>query len=870
MDRNHVVRLLLLGVQDLSSTMFVLSCYDDIVEIILSHLIAMWKNKIAPHTRGFAQLRSISISDPEFTPDTPAEMLPQFVTFPPPLMGEFGEPKPFQVNMMPIIIGDLNSLPPDCAQYASLYLTIDEGLVHVNTSQCRPGLHVEETNAKKMKANFKRNRNAECSWKEARWADSCGFWNCVVEYNSDVIGDLGDVDVLHGALDENEHQYYKLNANELIWMTDHTPLESLPLNTPIVFIGSKSLIIMTNLLSAPMENMWLDELQKELKYPVSLAIAAITGLHLDLLKHLVGNYGVELKNLGLIFKEPEMFDFSAIDFAAREGHLNMVKYLHECQSIGCTVRAMDFASRNGHYDMVKWLHENRSEGCSSNAINAAYDNGHMDIVEFLEGNRDQHLSVKYLANAALQGDFELVEWLYEKRGAQCSVDAMNNAARCGSLEIIQHLHTKGERCTSKAMNNAATFGYLDIVKFLDLNRLAGCTIDAMNAAAKNDHLEIVKYLHENRTEGCTLKAMDIAASKGYLKLVKYLYENDLGRCTHYAVIQASTKHHWHIVKYLFDNQTEIFSSKSNASHAQVLKLFNEYRSRFRANDKKPKQIEILEDTRGFAQLNYNEHRDYDGNPDAPIDFEPRLVRFPSPLMDEDNQPRPFQVNMMPIVIGDVYSLPPDCARYAPLLRDCFIRCNQNGKIGYLTIHEGIVVADTSQRRPGMHVEAPNGMKLKEKFKRNGNADFSWREIRWGLGWRVNEQLHGGIYMASTVADSCGIWNCVVKDNSDVVGDLGDVDVLHGALDENEHQYYKLKANELIWMTDHTPHESLPLSRTQFRQYFRFVTSEVSVWFADHSTPNPLGVQPTAKIVYDLYYAAKLSSHGPINSILSEI
>ena len=42
-----------------------------------------------------------------------------------------------------------------------------------------------------------------------------------------------------------------------------------------------------------------------------------------------------------------------------------------------------------------------------------------------------------------------------------------------------------------------------------------------------------------------------------------------------------------------------------------------------------------------------------------------------------------------------------------------------------------------------------------------------------------------------------------------------------------------------WLTDGCPHESLPLKETSFRQYFRLVTSDVSVWYSDHSTHNPV-------------------------------
>ena len=41
----------------------------------------------------------------------------------------------------------------------------------------------------------------------------------------------------------------------------------------------------------------------------------------------------------------------------------------------------------------------------------------------------------------------------------------------------------------------------------------------------------------------------------------------------------------------------------------------------------------------------------------------------------------------------------------------------------------------------------------------------------------------------------------------------------------------------------TPHESLEVSEKTYRQFFRLVTSKVSLWYKSHSTENPLGVRP---------------------------
>ena len=79
---------------------------------------------------------------------------------------------------------------------------------------------------------------------------------------------------------------------------------------------------------------------------------------------------------------------------------------------------------------------------------------------------------------------------------------------------------------------------------------------------------------------------------------------------------------------------------------------------------------------------------------------------------------------------------------------------------------------------------------------------------------------------------------------EAVGRLGCVERLRSALPGPG---TSLTPGQLYWLTDRTPHESLPLSTNAFRQFFRVVTGEVSYWYRDHSTPNPLGVTPDPRI-----------------------
>eukprot|EP00808_Paulinella_micropora_P023495 g75639.t1 len=98
-------------------------------------------------------------------------------------------------------------------------------------------------------------------------------------------------------------------------------------------------------------------------------------------------------------------------------------------------------------------------------------------------------------------------------------------------------------------------------------------------------------------------------------------------------------------------------------------------------------------------------------------------------------------------------------------------------------------------------------------------------------------------MASNVSGSTAIWNAGIRDVGNVVGELGDLEHMRSVLGPPA----VLKEGELVWITDRTPHESLPVPGAQYRQYFRLVTSEISIWYEQHNTPNPLGTKPPPEV-----------------------
>jgi hypothetical protein len=199
----------------------------------------------------------------------------------------------------------------------------------------------------------------------------------------------------------------------------------------------------------------------------------------------------------------------------------------------------------------------------------------------------------------------------------------------------------------------------------------------------------------------------------------------------------------------------------------------------------------------------------------------------------------------------------------------------NDARAYLTIDERPVEEGISQRRPGLHVESPgvlpvlkSGVSLEDasyRVAQPGGRYVTAVEHPWGMGMMMRqERVMGGVFMASNVANTTAVWNCHINNaEGGMVGPHGDIEHLRPLLGPCART---LEAGELVWMTDRTPHESLPVPAGARRQYFRLVVGTVSAWFVDHSTPNPLGClpHPSTRIVggdkFQLYASVKRGAH----------
>ena len=130
--------------------------------------------------------------------------------------------------------------------------------------------------------------------------------------------------------------------------------------------------------------------------------------------------------------------------------------------------------------------------------------------------------------------------------------------------------------------------------------------------------------------------------------------------------------------------------------------------------------------------------------------------------------KPLYINMMPIIIGKPDSIPEEYKHYIPLLSHMPINVQEWGNVGYLTIDERSVEETRSQRRPGLHIEAPP--KLIPSQDKGCDAytiqDRPPLTINWGRGEYAFDGAcgiyKGGIYMLSDVSKSTRVWNVQIK------------------------------------------------------------------------------------------------------------
>jgi hypothetical protein len=167
--------------------------------------------------------------------------------------------------------------------------------------------------------------------------------------------------------------------------------------------------------------------------------------------------------------------------------------------------------------------------------------------------------------------------------------------------------------------------------------------------------------------------------------------------------------------------------------------------------------------------------------------------------------------MMPYIQGEPDSVPAAYLPYADIIRNVYM---EKGDVGYLTIDESVAVAGKAHR--GKRAKFPRALHTEAG---RHNLTNLWGG-NWGSSDMVTLDEDVEILLANNLDDSCAVWDAVQKDTT-LDGDIGHL------ADAYPYSIASLmKAGEVRRIGIFTPHESLPVKETFFRQFLRIVSSGV--------------------------------------------
>ena len=181
-----------------------------------------------------------------------------------------------------------------------------------------------------------------------------------------------------------------------------------------------------------------------------------------------------------------------------------------------------------------------------------------------------------------------------------------------------------------------------------------------------------------------------------------------------------------------------------------------------------------------------------------------------------------RIMMMPIILGDIESIPDFLGDWNKAIANLFEMANCKEGIAYLTIDEKRVEPAKTHRREGKHVDGV----------------FQGSYGGWGGGGGWGSVGNGMLTVASH--PGCRAW---AGEFIGRPGWEGECDHLADQCDEGT----LFGANEVYWLDGLCVHESVPMTRAVDRQFVRLSMPSDAPWF-DGYTVNPLGVKPTGRIL----------------------
>jgi len=216
---------------------------------------------------------------------------------------------------------------------------------------------------------------------------------------------------------------------------------------------------------------------------------------------------------------------------ARTNKLELLKWAREEK--GCViwdVKTIYAAIKQGNVNMLKYCYEN---GCPTSSVmcERAAEEGHLHILKYLHEDAQvdwegKSKSGSVAVAAARKGHLHILKYLAEKNYDITKPKACEEAAKNGRLECLKHLREVNNAPWDQSVGeHAAEKAHLHILKYLSEARYPYFKASACARAAENGHLECLKYLHEVLKLPWDHDTCKSAASKGWIHVLKYLWEH---------------------------------------------------------------------------------------------------------------------------------------------------------------------------------------------------------------------------------------------------------------------------------------------------------------------------------------------------------
>jgi len=127
-----------------------------------------------------------------------------------------------------------------------------------------------------------------------------------------------------------------------------------------------------------------------------------------------------------------------IDAAAEQGNLEMVKY---CVANECSMNewACAYAAKGGHLECLKYLHEEVKVPWDLSTAAYAAENGHLHILEYLVEHKYNEYDEWACAYAAENGHLDCLKYLHETAKAPWNSFAVRDAHENNHPECLQYL-----------------------------------------------------------------------------------------------------------------------------------------------------------------------------------------------------------------------------------------------------------------------------------------------------------------------------------------------------------------------------------------------------------------------------------------------